>query len=441
MKFAGRISSRREFLTLVASGTAAISLASCGRQATGSKEASSGSSGGDQVLNVLFPQTHAGASETLKAGFEKKTGATVNVTLVPYEDLQQKATLDVQSGAANFDVFDSWYVTLGALAAGGVIAPLDGIIESGVVKADDFIQSIYDPYSLYDGKRWGLPFDGDTQVLFYNKKILQRNGVQPPTTWDEYATAVAKITAAEKRDGVYGAAVMAQKAPIILVGTFANRLAGFGGAFLDGGVPQLDSDAAIAAAEALVKVLPDALTTPSETAFDQALGAFLGGNVGFMEFWTDLGVFAQDKERSKIVDNWGVVQLPTGGSATAPLAALDAGFCMNISSAAPNPELAREFVIYATSQETNNELITTTGSGIDPNRVSTLNGDEYKSFAPQVQVAASASLKGALAWPTVEQSPALLQTLTDALANMVIGKGDAATTMKAVQADWEKTLG
>lgn len=403
-----------------------------------------GSDSGDDAsgtLNVLFPQTHAGASEILKEDFEAANpGVTVNVTLVPYDELQQKATLDVQSGAGEFDVFDSWYIEVGALADGGVIVPIDDVVEDA--NPDDFIPSIYDPYSLVDGKRYSLPFDGDTEVLFYNTEILQRNGVTPPTTWDEYAAAVQTITENEKANGVYGAAVMGQQTPIILMSTYANRLAGFGGSFLDeDGAPSLDTDAAIGAAQALLDVTPNAMPTALETGFDQALQAFLGGKVAFMEFWTDLGTFAQDESQSQIVDKWGVSQLPVGGDADSSLAALDAGFTMTLSSSAKNPDLAKEFMLWATSEETNLKLITSFGSGIDPNRLSTLQSPTYVEFNPQVQEAASASLNGALPWPTSKEAPELNQVLTDALAKMISENGDPEATMKQVQAEWESILG
>lgn len=394
-------------------------------------------------LNVLFPQTHAGASEILKAGFEAANpGLTITPTLVPYDELQQKATLDVQSGAGNFDVFDMWYVSVGALVKDGVIMPLDDLVADPEVNAADFIPSIYDAYSLVDGQRYALPFDGDTQVLFYNKEILDRNGVTPPTTWDEYAAAVKKITDAEKSNGVYGAALMAQKAPIIIASTYANRLAGFGGGFVDAeGNPTLDTPEAIAAAQAMLDVAEAALPTPAETAFDQALGAFLGGKAAFMEFWTDLGVFAENPEQSQIMGKWGVVELPVGGSATSSLAALDAGFSMAISTATTCPELAKQFVSYSTSQPVNLELITTTGSGIDPSRQSTLMAPEYAEFAPQVQAVAQNSLDGALVWPTAPQAPELMQVLADGLANMMAGSGTAEETMASVNEQWKSILG
>lgn len=390
-------------------------------------------------ISVLFPQQHAGASEIWAAEFEAETGTTVEVTLVPYDELQQKATLDVQSGAAEFDVFDSWYPAIGALAAGNIIVPIDDV--AAEAEPEDFIAAIYDPYSLVDGKRYGLPVDGDTQVLFYNEEILERNGISPPRTWDEYNAAVRTITENESSNGVYGAAVMGQQVPIILGGSYANRLAGFGGSFLDDtGAPTLDTPEAIGAARALQDEVEWAMPTVLETDFDRALNAFLGAQVGFMEFWTDLGTFSQDPEQSEIIDAWGVQQLPIGGSASQSLAALNAGFTMTLSSESKNPEAAKAFIAFAASREINEQLITTVGTGIDPNRRSTLESDAYRDFNAQVQEAARGSLSGALAWPTIPESPELFQTLTDSIADMIVNGQDPETTMRQVQAEWERIL-
>lgn len=401
-----------------------------------------------EQLNFMIIQPHAVTGDILKARFEELTGATVNVTVVPYDEVQAKATLDVQSGANQFDVFDYWYPTVGALASQGILDDLTGFIDGNAdIDAADFIPSIYDVYTLYDGKRWGLPYDGDTHVLFYNTEIFAQAGVEKaPETWDEFQAAAQTITEAglTTADGkpIYGCALQAFKAPIILGSTYSNRLAGFGGAYLTAeGAPALDSEAAVQAAQALLDVAPFALPTPLETAFDQALPAFLGGEIAMMDFWTDLGVYAQDPEGSKIVDKWDVVQMPVGGSNTTHVAPLNAGFCFSVSTNARNKDLARAFCAWATSQQINLDLLLTPGSGIDPTRVSTLESEAYKAFAPKVQAACTASLSGAFPWPTIVQSPELMTALCDELALMLQGNQDAATALGNAQAAWTQILG
>jgi multiple sugar transport system substrate-binding protein len=402
-----------------------------------------------ETLNFLIIQPHAVTGDILKAEFEALTGATVNVTVVPYDQVQQQATLDVQSGANQLDVIDYWYPTIGALATQGIIEDLTERIDGASAEIDpaDFIPSIYDTYTLIDGRRWGLPYDGDTHVLFYNEEIFDKAGVTAaPETWDDYLVAAQMITEAglQTEDGrdIYGAAIQGFKAPIILGSTYSNRLAGFGGRFLnDDGTPAIDSPEAIAAAQALVDASPYALPTPLETAFEQALPAFLSGQVAIQEFWTDLGVYAQDPAQSQIIDKWNVVQIPVGGSNTTHIAPLNAGFSFGISTGSHNKDLAWEFVKWSTSSYINEKLLLTYGSGIDPTRLSTLNSPAYVAFAPKVQAAATASLNGAFPWPTIPQSPDLTTKLSDELALVLQGSKSPEEALAETQSAWVETLG
>jgi multiple sugar transport system substrate-binding protein len=400
------------------------------------------------TLNFLIIQPHAVTGDILKAEFEAATGASVNVTVVPYDQVQQQATLDVQSGANQLDVIDYWYTTVGALSTQGILEDITDRVDAATdeIQPDDFISSIYDTYTLFDGRRWGLPYDGDTHVLFYNEEIFEKAGVTAaPETWDDYLTIAQTITEAglKTEDGrdIYGSAIQGFKAPIILGSTYSNRLAGFGGRYLnDDGTPALDSEAAVQAAQALVDASPYALPTPLETAFEQALPAFLSGQVAMQEFWTDLGVYSQDPSQSQIIDKWNVVQNPVGGSNTQHVAPLNAGFAFGISSGSQNKDLAWEFVKWATSAYINEKLLLTFGSGIDPTRLSTLNSPAYKAFAPKVQVAASASLNGAFPWPTIPQSPDLTTKLSDELALVLQGSKSPKDALTETQSAWVDTL-
>lgn len=397
-----------------------------------------------QSIEVMIVQSHAVAAEMMAADFEALTGCKVNVTAVPYDQVQQQATLDVMSGANRFDVVDYWYTSLGALAEGGVIEDVTDLIarDTAEIQPEDFIPSIYDTYTLHDGRRWGLPYDGDTHVLFCNMEILERNGLTPPSTWAEYAEVARKVTEAESANGIYGAAMMAFGVPIIVVGTFVNRLAGFGGAFLNAdGTPALDSQAALDAAQQMLDAAPYCLPTPTETAFEQALPAFLGGKAAMVEFWTDLGVYSQDPAGSQIVDKWAAFQMPTGPGVDSALAALNAGFCFSVSKGSGKKDIAWEFIKFATSPDYSLKLLLTTGSGIDPIRLSGLNSQQYKDFAPLVQEAASATLSGVLPWPTGPQGPLMMEILSDELSMMMAGQKSPQDALAAAQAEWIRILG
>jgi multiple sugar transport system substrate-binding protein len=250
------------------------------------------------------------------------------------------------------------------------------------------------------------------------------------------------ITEAEKGNGIFGAAILGRKEPFQIGCGYANRLCGFGGEFLDkNGKPLLDSDASLAAAQALLDVAPYAFPTPLETGYEQGLPAFLSGKAAMMEFWTDLGVNAQDPKVSQVVDKWDVTQIPVGGANKKHRASLDAGFGLAISAGSKNQDAAWELVKFGCSAPINLAQIIAPGTGIDPVYKSTLESDEYKKVAPKVQAAAQQSLNGALVWPNGAQAAKMLQGLADQLALILDKSKTPEKAMKDTQAMWVELLG
>lgn len=443
--------SRRRFMGTAAALGAAGALAACGKkeaEAPASPPPVAAADAGakkyaGQSLNLLFNQPHALAGKLLAQEFEALTGAKVTVTPVPYDQLHAQATLDVQSGAHQFDVIDYFYHTLGALVADKVVVDVTDRIErdSAQIEPGDFLPSLYDTYTLRNGRRWGLPYDGDTHVLFYNTEIFARHGLSAPRTWDDYYNAARLITEKESANGIYGAVVQGFKIPVIVGSSYANRLAGFGGSFFTpDGKPALTSPQAVAAAEELARIVPYALPTPAETAFEHALPAFLSGKAAMIDFWTDLGVTAQDPASSKIVDKWALVQLPVGGDNKTPRAALNAGFGLGIAAGTQKTELAWDFIKWATSKDISLRQDVLPGSGIDPNRTSVLNHPDYIKAAPQLQPQLKAAIGDALAWPLQAQSPKLMDALTEQLALIVSGRRKPREALEAAQASWVQLL-
>jgi len=443
--------SRRRFMGTAAALGAAGALAACGKkeaEAPASPPPVAAADAGakkyaGQSLNLLFNQPHALAGKLLAQEFEALTGAKVTVTPVPYDQLHAQATLDVQSGAHQFDVIDYFYHTLGALVADKVVVDVTDRIErdSAQIEPGDFLPSLYDTYTLRNGRRWGLPYDGDTHVLFYNTEIFARHGLSAPRTWDDYYNAARLITEKESANGIYGAVVQGFKIPVIVGSSYANRLAGFGGSFFTpDGKPALTSPQAVAAAEELARIVPYALPTPAETAFEHALPAFLSGKAAMIDFWTDLGVTAQDPASSKIVDKWALVQLPVGGDNKTPRAALNAGFGLGIAAGTQKTELAWDFIKWATRKDISLRQDVLPGSGIDPNRTSVLNHPDYIKAAPQLQPQLKAAIGDALAWPLQAQSPKLMDALTEQLALIVSGRRKPREALEAAQASWVQLL-
>jgi multiple sugar transport system substrate-binding protein len=75
------------------------------------------------------------------------------------------------------------------IAATGALAPISDF----GLSADGYIKGVVDA-STYQGKVYGLQPVTNSIGLFYNKDILDRAGVKPPTTWAELKIAAKALT-------------------------------------------------------------------------------------------------------------------------------------------------------------------------------------------------------------------------------------------------------
>lgn len=393
------------------------------------------------TLKLLVNQPHVTSfRDVLAPKWQQATGGTLDVTAAPYDQLTSKQILDVQSGTGEFDVFDYFYFGLGDLADAGALTDLTDWIDAKNSDLDvpGYLKSIYDPYTLLDDRRYGLPYDGDIHILFYNAELLDRYQVAPPTTWDEYDEVAAKITR-DARGAAYGAIVSGQQVPMILGCSFINRLTGYGGNLVDAaGKPQLTSDASVAALKHLVAVAPNALPTPLQVGFDQANNAFLTGQGALLDTWTDMALRAEDPTASKIAGRWGAVSLPVGGANTTPRTALDAGFGLGISTASKNPDAAAAFIAWATAAPQNLAVSSTAGAGIDPVRGEVLDSPGYAKVVTKAVGPIREGLNGdPLVWPKQAGAPKLLQDLVDQLALAIAGTQTVEQSLENAQNSWD----
>ena len=133
--------------------------------------------------------------------FEKLTGAKINVIAVPFSDLYQKVLTDWASGTNSVDaaVFaPQWMVDY---VSGGYLEELGPRIAKDKDIEWDEIGPFFRNFSAnYDGKTYLVPLDGDFHMLYYRTDVLDKAGLKPPKTWDEYL-AVAKALNGKDMNG------------------------------------------------------------------------------------------------------------------------------------------------------------------------------------------------------------------------------------------------
>lgn len=78
------------------------------------------------------------------------------------------------------------------------IVPIDNFVKTDEDKK--WLASFYDAFmqnSRTEGKTWGIPFQRSTIVMYYNKQMFKKAGLdpnQPPATWDQLVTDAKKLT-------------------------------------------------------------------------------------------------------------------------------------------------------------------------------------------------------------------------------------------------------
>src|SRR3954469_23674766 len=131
--------------------------------------------------------------------FTKDTGITVNFTVLPENDLRDKASQEFTSQAGQYDVATLSNFEIPIYAKSGWIAPLDQYVAADpAFDQADILPSMTASLSS-GGKLYGEPFYGESSFLMYRKDVLDAAGIQMPAkpTWQEVADIAAKVDGAQ----------------------------------------------------------------------------------------------------------------------------------------------------------------------------------------------------------------------------------------------------
>ncbi|MBU6359354.1 MAG: extracellular solute-binding protein [Chloroflexi bacterium] len=82
--------------------------------------------------------------------------------------------------------------------AAGDLLELDDVYKE---MASSYLPLQKEAFVNWNGKAYSVPWHLETRVLFYHKDLLEKAGVKPPTTWQEWTDAAKALT---KGDDQYG---------------------------------------------------------------------------------------------------------------------------------------------------------------------------------------------------------------------------------------------
>ncbi|CEP77742.1 ABC transporter substrate-binding protein [Defluviitoga tunisiensis] len=152
-----------------------------------------------------FTQGVHGIYDTVERWNNTHGDVKVKYTYIPYENLNPQITRAVLSG----NVPDIVYVEIASHASFASMGAFEDITSK--VKSEEVVEKTNQIFEgplasvTFNNKIYGLPDNSNTLVLFYNKDMFKRAGLDPnnpPATWEELEIAASKISALGKE--IYG---------------------------------------------------------------------------------------------------------------------------------------------------------------------------------------------------------------------------------------------
>ncbi|MBN9630785.1 ABC transporter substrate-binding protein [Leifsonia sp. TF02-11] len=189
----------RPALAAVTATVAAVALAltGCAGQGSGGSNANTDQNG---KITLSFWNGNTGpdgpAMQKVVDAFNASQSKVVvkNVTM-PWDTLYQKLLTGATSkGGPDIVALD--FSRVPAYASQGLFQPIDDYYAGGAHDTAKLPKTAIDA-SKYDGKNYGVPVDIATTMMYYNKALFTKAGLdpnKPPTTWDEFAAMVPKLT-------------------------------------------------------------------------------------------------------------------------------------------------------------------------------------------------------------------------------------------------------
>ncbi|MFF2093700.1 extracellular solute-binding protein [Paenibacillus sp. NPDC058174] len=188
-------------LALVAIAALLISiLAACGGTNDKEKTNEGGKPAGGEKVKLSLWHNFTGddlRAQTMRSIIEQFQKDHPNVTLdiqaIPPDGYKTR----LKTVAAAGEMPDVFILSNGSMtqefSAAGLIQPVNDLIDSHQEWKDGFMPNSFDAFTV-DGNIYSAPMGlSPTSILYYNKSILEQNGLTVPKTWDELMNAISVL--------------------------------------------------------------------------------------------------------------------------------------------------------------------------------------------------------------------------------------------------------
>lgn len=279
-----------------------------------------------------------------------KPNVTIEYTDLGSTDYMTVLAAELSGSGSEFDVVTIKDVPgYATLVQKNTLVALDSYIESAGIDLSQY-GGIVDQITV-DGKLYELPFRKDFWVIFYNKDIFDRAGVDYPDndmTFEEYDALARKVTDTTFGKEVYGAHYHTWRSAVQLFG------------ILDGKHSILDSDYSFFEPyyNMVLNQMKDGVAMSYTDVSTEGLhysAAFANGNVAMLNMgsWfiaTLISGLQKGDYDPELCGNWGIVKYPHA-EGVEPGSTLGTITGLSVTAVSKNKEEAFEFIKWVSGPE------------------------------------------------------------------------------------------
>lgn len=355
---------RRDFLKvsgltgLAASSVASI-LAACTtapKTATtsGSAETPVASTGKELRIIVMNLPWGMAMRDEIATAYEKETGVKVTVDLVPYDTLQEKVFLELGASSDSYDIVTTDCIWVGACINSNWVLSTEDMKAKDpslpTITYDTVIPAALPYCADLNGKMYGIPTSLTTPTLAYRKDWLEKWGLLPPKTWDEYyklLDAVKAKIAEEKLEDTY-VTCLVQGAQDPGYSDWTYHIFGYGpveekgdGYILSAeGKPIFNVNGrGVKALDQLHEILPYSPEGTLGFDYGEASNLFNSGKSAMLLTWNDFYSDTENPDFSTVAGKVGYAAIPKHDMQVNPVG----GFQLFINAASKLPDEAYKF--------------------------------------------------------------------------------------------------
>ena len=381
----------KKFLSLIlVLGLSASLMAGCGgddQPSAGSPDVSTsgstapeGSGSGDDLqgeITFWHSFTQGARMEAIQAAAEafmaEHPGVKINIETMAWGDFNTKWNAGITTGdLPDMSTAQNTGEVVEMLNA-DVLASVDSTIDA--IGRDRFSANALADMTV-DGVVYGIPYYSHAQVMWYRSDLLEVNGLDVPTTWDEFYDAAVTLT----KDGVYGAAFSCSPNDLLCTRYLNYYVRSGGGSLLnDDLTANLTSDLAIEGINFWLKVYENC--SPAETinyTVNDHATLYYQGTTAF-DFNSGFMISGVESNRPDLLEYVGCAPLPTINEGDPYYSAEATHIPLVVWKNSEHPEICQAFMEYLYQEDNYLNFLAAVPVGMLPSLSGISENETYRS--------------------------------------------------------------